>query len=116
MRHARVYRRGSGVKTGLFFGLLGILLALSFVLPLRPTSSPREKRERLTEFPEFSTEALLSGEYFRGIDAWFSDTYPGRNELILFNEQLQRLYGIRTTEIHGAVETGDDIPDTPFAG
>ena len=60
-----------------FFVLLAALTVTAFIIPLRPTLSYAEKR-RLTEFPRFSVASLLSGEYFDGISAWFSDTFPGR--------------------------------------
>ena len=58
-----------------FFAVLFALTIVAFILPLRPTESASEKR-KLTEFPAFSVDTLLSGEYFDGIGLWFSDTFP----------------------------------------
>lgn len=115
MRHAKEYQRGSRVKAVLFFGVLLCGLVFSLLLPLRPKDSLLEKRE-LTRFPEFSVESLLSGEYFHGIDTWFSDTFPARDWFLELNKTIRSFYGIRTVEIHGEVQQGDDIPDTPFTG
>ncbi len=115
MRHAKEYRRGSKVKAVLFFTVLFCAMAVSLILPLRPTESLREKRE-LTPFPDFSAEALLNGSYFRGIDDWFSDTFPGRDYFLELNKQLRDFYGVHTITIHGEVQQGDEIPDAPFTG
>lgn len=115
LRHSRLPRRGVRLKAAFFFGLLLILMVFSLILPLRPSFSERERRE-LTEFPEFSLETLQSGQYFQGIEAWFSDTFPGRDFFLDLNKQLTSLYGVRTVEVRGDLPQGDDIPDKPFTG
>lgn len=60
-----------------FLVTLALLTVVSFIIPLRPTQSQSEKRN-LAEFPAFSMDALLSGDYFDDITLWFSDTFPGR--------------------------------------
>ena len=60
-----------------FCTVLFVLAVVAFIIPLRPTESESEKR-KLTEFPDFSVETLLSGEYFDQIGLWFSDTFPFR--------------------------------------
>ena len=57
--------------------MLACVTALAWLLPLRPTVSEEEKRP-LAAFPEFSAQALFSGDYFAGIDTWFSDTFTLR--------------------------------------
>lgn len=116
MRHAKDYQRGSRLKAALFFLTLFAAMVVSLILPLRPTSSALEKREELTKFPEFSAEDLKSGEYFRGIDLWFADTFPGRDQFFQFNQYIRELYGIRTVEFTGEIKQGDDIPDDLFNG
>ncbi len=115
MRHAKERQRGSRIKAVLFFAVLFCGMVFSLLLPLRPTESLQEKRE-LTPFPEFFVESLFNGSYFRGIDDWFSDTFPGRDVFLDINKRVRSLYGIRSVEIHGEVGKGDDIPDTPFTG
>lgn len=115
MHHAKEYRRGSRFKAVVFFAVLFAVMIFSLLIPLRPASSVREKRD-LTPFPEFSTESLFSGEYFHGIDDWFSDTFPARDTFLDINQQLRALYGIQTVVIHGEIKQGDDIPDAPFTG
>jgi len=95
-----------------FFAVLALGFILAFILPLRPSVSQSEKR-KLTAFPQFSMQSLFSGSYFEGIDLWFSDTFPLREQMVSANSDLKKLYGINTVQISGDVEKGDDIPDAP---
>lgn len=115
MRHAKEYKRGSRVKAAIFFTVLYAMTALAFIIPLRPTESVAEKRQ-LAEFPEFSVNSLLSGDYFADIDTWFADTFPFRDLCFTLNERIRGLYGFTTVQIHGEVTQGDEIPDAPFTG
>lgn len=92
----------------LFFGFF----VLSLIIPLRPTYSESEKRE-LAKFPKFSFAALFSGDYFDGINEWYSDTFPLRETLTGLNARLTALYGKTDVQIHGTVEQGDEIPSEP---
>ena len=111
-------QRSPGYKTHLFkaasfFIMLYTGAVVAFIIPLRPDYSPSEKRN-LEKFPEFSAELLLSGEYFSKIDTWFSDTFPYREFLTKAGTQIKELYGYNSVNIHGDVESGDDIPDAPL--
>lgn len=55
-------------------------LALAVVFNFLPRSSwsQLEKRQ-LAKFPEFSTEALWSGQYTQAVSNWYSDTEPFRD-------------------------------------
>lgn len=101
------------IKAASFFIMLYLGTAIAFAIPLRPSFSPSEKRN-LAQFPEFSREALLSGDYFNDINTWFSDTFPFRDFLTQTGTKIKSLYGINSINIHGDVESGDDIPDTPL--
>ena len=103
------------LKISLFFLALFGGAVLSFLLFLRPTYSEGEKRT-LATFPAFSVDALLSGDYFAGIDTWFSDTFPFREEMVEINGQIQSFYGIRKNMIYtdGSEQFDDDaIPNAP---
>ena len=115
VRHTKERHPGSRVKAAVFFCVLFFGMVFSLILPLRPTESLQEKR-RLTEFPAFSVESLLDGSYFRGIDDWFSDTFPMRDSFLELNRSIRSFFGIHTVEITGEVQQGDEIPDTPFTG
>ena len=64
-----IRRRHELELAGPFVVVLAVLTLIAFIIPLRPETSMREKR-RLHEFPAFSVDALLSGEYFDGISLW----------------------------------------------
>jgi len=105
-----VMKKASIYKIVVFLIVLIAGAVLSLIIPLRPTVSVNEKR-MLTEFPKFSVESFLNGEYFSGIDTWFADTFPYRDQLIACNDKVASLYGIRDTVIHGDVVHGDEIPN-----
>lgn len=105
--------KARAVKNVAFFATLYLGTFVAFIIPLRPTYSETEKRE-LKKFPTFSIETLKSGSYFDDITTWFSDTFPFREELTKLNTSISKLYGITKVDIHGDVNTGDDIPDVPL--
>ena len=83
-----------------FFLVMAVLTVVSFIIPLRPTVSYIEKRS-LAEFPEFSVEALTSGDYFDDISTWFSDTFPGRESWITLASNTESLHGYSEVMIAG---------------
>ena len=98
-----------------FFVVLALLTVAAFILPLRPTRSYSEKRN-LTPFPTFSVSALLSGDYFDGISAWFSDTFPGRESWLRANAAAEQLHGVSDVTIYGdlpVAETAATVPPVP---
>ena len=94
----------------LFLLLIFSFFVLSLIIPLRPEFSENEKRE-LAEFPKFTFSSSFSGDYFDGINTWYSDTFPLRENLTDLNARVTGLYGISDTRIHGTVEQGDEIPE-----
>ena len=92
-----------------FLVALAVLTVVAFIIPLRPTQSYEEKRN-LAEFPEFSVEALVSGDYFDHISTWFSDTFPGREGWMDLNSALSELHGYSQIAIQGDILQGDEIP------
>lgn len=95
-----------------FFAVLIILTIVAFIIPLRPTRSYNEKRN-LAKFPEFTVEALTSGDYFDDISTWFSDTFPGREGWIQAAIRMQSLHGYSEVTVSGQLKQGDDIPTVP---
>ena len=83
---------------GPFFAVLFLMTLVAFLLPLRPETSMRERRT-LTEFPEFTVDSLLSGDYFDGITTWFSDTFPGRETMLGISDGLNILHGFGKNEV-----------------
>lgn len=111
-------QRNSLIKLQIFafFGMLAIGFFVAVLLiPIRPTVSVTEKRE-LQKFPQFSVASLAQGEYFRGIESWFSDTFPARDFCVSVKYYIDKSKGINLnkTDIHGNVTEGDDIPSEVF--
>ncbi len=92
-----------------FFIALFVLTAVAYMIPLRPTVSMNEKRN-LAEFPEFSVDALVSGDYFDDITLWFSDTFPGRDSWISVSTQFQELHGFNDVVIYGELSNQETVP------
>ena len=115
MRHAKQYKRGSRGKAAVFFVALFAFGIFSLLMPLRPSTWVAGRRDP-TKFPVFSVETLADGEYTSGIDAWFADTFPLRDIFFSLNNWVKSFYGIRTVEVVGEIQTGDEIPDAPFLG
>lgn len=103
--------KNTGFRLALpFFITLAVLTVVSFLIFLRPDRSYMEKRE-LAKFPEFSWDALVSGDYFDDITLWFSDTFPGREEWMKLSAYLESLHGDSAIAIQG----DDPIPQSPQA-
>lgn len=99
-----------------FFTILALGFFVSVLLiPIRPKVSETEKRE-LAKFPQFSVGSFVSGEYFRNIEVWFSDTFPARDFCVGLNAGMDKIKGININDadIHGNVVQGDEIPSDMF--
>ena len=105
-----------GIKIMAFGAVMLILGIIGLLLFLRPDTSVVEKRE-LAKFPAFSWSDFADGTWFKGIDTWYSDTYPLREPMIAASQKLESLYGIRSTQIidsFGTEEeslTAEEIPE-----
>ena len=108
-----VAKHGRRFKVASFLIVLYLGAIIAFIIPLRPTYSESEMRY-LAKFPEFSIEALFSGSYFDDISTWFSDTFPYREALTEANTIIKSYYGVETITVHGDVDIGDEIPDSPL--
>lgn len=93
-----------------FFVCLFAGVIVSLIPMLRPTYSETEKRE-LTRFPKFTLNSLLTGDFFDGINLWFADTFPFRDELMTFNGYFTDVFGNTKVQVHGVIEESDEIPD-----
>lgn len=95
-----------------FLVTLAILTVVSFIIPLRPTQSQSEKRN-LAQFPEFSVEALVSGDYFDDITLWFSDTFPGRESWLEVSAVTSAFHGYSEITIQGDLPVPETVPEVP---
>ena len=78
-----------------------IVIVIFFVIGcaffMRPDHSDTEKRN-LTEFPEFTWDSFLSGNFTSQINLWYSDTFPTREGMIIASDYIKSLYGIKTNQ------------------
>ncbi len=103
------------IQVAVFAVVLILGMVISLIIPLRPTVSASEKRE-LAKFPKFSFSSLADGSYFKGIDTWFSDTFPFRETLTSLNGKLTSWYGFGSKVSELGNGEGDEIPETPTIG
>lgn len=68
-----------------------------FIFP-RSTESALEKRD-LKAFPKFTVESFKSGEYTQGLGAYFSDTVPFRDALMVVSSAIRDMTGFRLNNI-----------------
>ncbi|MCD8368574.1 MAG: hypothetical protein LUC48_11270 [Clostridiales bacterium] len=106
-------RRGGAHLTIWLAGIfLTVMTLLAFCIPLRPTYSELEQRN-LATFPTPTVTTVLNGAFFSDVSAWFSDTFPLRERFTKLNNAVQSSFGIQSTQIHGTVQQGDEIPTVP---
>ncbi len=98
------------LKAACFFGTLFAVFFVGLMWFLRPSVSETEKRE-LAEFPKFTIAGLIDGSYAKGVDLWYSDTFPAREFLVSMSAHIHSLYGDRSSQFINKGEQGDDIPD-----
>ena len=108
-------QKDTGLRWAVPFLLtLAVLTVVSFIIPLRPTQSQSEKRN-LAEFPAFSWDSLVSGDYFDDITLWFSDTFPGRESWLEVSAATKSLHGYSEISIDGDLPVMETVPEVPSA-
>lgn len=78
--------------------LLGAVGMVAALYGDRPTVSEIEKRE-LTSLPVFSVSSLIHGQYTKQLSAYFADTFPAREQLVLLAGSLREHRGFRFNEV-----------------
>lgn len=76
-----------------FVAILFLFATFNLLNYPKPTISVYENRA-LQPRPLFSLQALLSGRFFRDYEAYFSDTFVRRDQLVQANSQLQKWRGL----------------------
>ena len=103
-----------------------ILLLASLTLGLfllffadRSGGVSEEENRMLQPFPEADAASVLSGEYMDSFEAYLSDAFPARKELIALSDSLTGLFGRRDEEAEArkAFDTelglaGDEAPES----
>lgn len=79
--------------TRLFIGCLMIVLLINIILPDKQISEVENRS--LTQMPDLTFENIESGDYFKGLQSYYSDQFVGRNLLMHFNYLIQKTAGVR---------------------
>ena len=95
-----------------FLIVLCTITVLAWLIPIRPTFSNSENRS-LQEFPDFSFNTLITGEYFTSIETWFSDTFTFREDWVTEFNDFRSLYGIGSVAVYGDIPVVDEVPVVP---
>lgn len=79
-----------------------------------PRSEKSEIENRnLTEFPEFSFDSYFSGGFTSGINKWFTDTTPYRDDIKNMSNSFKNTFGITTDDTVHVVGEIKKAPKTP---
>lgn len=99
------------LSIGIVAAFMLLACVIGLIIPLRPSESAIEQR-LLASFPTLSAGTIADGSYFSDLDSWYSDSYPGRENLLAINNQIKSLYGIKMNEtMVGSDVAVDEIPD-----
>ena len=102
--------------SGLFCLFLCGTLVISVILPDREWSETENRL--LAQWPEFSWEALKSGEFTDGVEKYFADQFPLRDGWTGLKARIEQLIGKQ--EYNGVYLAGDTLiskletPDADF--
>lgn len=91
------------VTNALFYGTLTALLVAGIALPDR-TFSAQENRT-LADFPTFSWDALVSGDFTSDVETYLADQFPWRDEFVALKATASMWMGQRESN---GVYLGDD--------
>ena len=114
-KRSTVVKLSSTVSMLIFLPVFAVLMVFFLLFP-KSTGSVDEKRDetQMTKFPELTFGSYFSGDFTRGIQKWFTDTVPYRDDLNRSANSVKNSFGIHSTE---TVSTNDnlkaaaDIPD-----
>ncbi|MBQ8968050.1 DHHW family protein [Ruminococcus sp.] len=111
MKPRKLSKRKKSLNHELEFQFINCIMCICVVFVIffsllfmeRETGFINSENRNLAEFPEFSISDYFSGKYTKGIDDYFTDTIPGREELKQFAAVYDRMKGI---DLGGAKVSG----------
>ncbi len=80
------------------FGLLLLTGGIASLLMKKQSVSEMENR-KLASFPGYSDSALFSGDYFRGIEQYYADNFPWRDQWIGLSQSFRNSLGFESGDI-----------------
>ena len=103
-------------KLNVVLFVLGLFVmgVMNLFLYNRADVSAAENRT-LAKFPQFSTEALKSGDFFSGIEAFYADRFMFRDSWIGLNDKIMALKGVSGEDEAEIItlNTGDQFAADP---
>ena len=81
----------------LFTSFLIVFGILFFVLPKQNISTVENRK--ISPFPKFSYDKLMSGIYLDSVDLYYADNFPFRDNFVKFSAWLKQKQGIHSHEI-----------------
>lgn len=81
----------------IFISLIYIITILNLLSPKNKTISEVENRA-LAQRPNFTTDNLMSGQYFRDFESFFADHFFNREKLVQISKEISSLKGIKREE------------------
>lgn len=68
-------------------------------LAMKKDSVSTMENRKLATFPEYSDSAFWSGKYFKGIEEWYADNFPFRDNWIASATSFKNKLGFQSSEI-----------------
>lgn len=98
------HRRAFCIFNAVFVTLVFLSITVALIVLKRPSGFMSSENRNYAELPDFSVSAYLSGEYTAGINTYFTDTTPNREQLKVFANHFTDLFGFKldNTVIQGA--------------
>lgn len=82
------------INIAVFLMTISFFFLTSMIMP-KATISQLEKRE-LASLPKLTVQSFFSGDYFKGIDAFYNDHFPFRDKLLQLASDLDEVKGLRS--------------------
>ncbi|MBR3647068.1 MAG: hypothetical protein IKN59_01580 [Paludibacteraceae bacterium] len=98
-----------------------VIIAFTVVLNFFPRSEYSElERRELSKRPAFSLEALTSGEFTKGVSAWYSDTEPYRDRFMTLSMEVRKARALQIGDedeqiTYVASEEDEELASEPAA-
>ena len=109
-RAAHIVTKAQVLQILLFGAMMVVIFFIGLLLPLRPEKSQIENR-KLTPFPAITWDSFWDGEFFKGVETWYADTFPFREGFISLNQKVTNLYGINKEQLIGGKIQSDEVPE-----
>lgn len=81
------------IYTGLCGTLLAVILLIGLISGFDKDAWYSDKEQRsLAEFPKMTFSGLLDGSFYRDLSVYYTDTFPGREDMLNTLEKMKGFY------------------------